>query len=195
MTKLISNVYWIEVKDFAVRILLKMCSSLKQLSLSWKQFLAACKMIGLFFSILVKQIEISFLLLEVFHLTIKWLIRFKKSNLCLLALFIYEWKSGRIKCNFFFRNLDTDLLMQYGRDMHQLKLLVEAEQKVGFVSNVSWKISWIIFICIFCLVILIFFVFSFIFLFFKFKLPISHLENTWRTLAMDWHASISISSI
>ncbi|VDN58004.1 unnamed protein product [Dracunculus medinensis] len=36
------------------------------------------------------------------------------------------------------RNLDTDLLMQYGRDMHQLKLLVEAEQKKTPEERLRW---------------------------------------------------------
>uniref|UniRef100_A0A0M3IRH2 Vesicle transport protein USE1 n=2 Tax=Ascaris TaxID=6251 RepID=A0A0M3IRH2_ASCLU len=36
------------------------------------------------------------------------------------------------------RNLDTDLLMQYGRDVHQMRVLVEAEQKKTPIERLRW---------------------------------------------------------
>ncbi|VDK56147.1 unnamed protein product [Anisakis simplex] len=36
------------------------------------------------------------------------------------------------------RNLDTDLLMQYGRDVHQIRILVEAQQKKTPVERLRW---------------------------------------------------------
>lgn len=30
------------------------------------------------------------------------------------------------------RNVDTDLIMQYGRDLQQMRLIVEADSKVNF---------------------------------------------------------------
>ncbi|VDM25741.1 unnamed protein product [Toxocara canis] len=36
------------------------------------------------------------------------------------------------------RNLDADLLMQYGRDVHQMRILVEAQQKKTPVERLRW---------------------------------------------------------